>query len=1019
MRPHFNLASLLAVVTPVLSVQLPYSATTLLTTGNGSITYILSPASGTQASLGVFNASNSIAVTSQPDTLFTTLPFLSGSESKPYIPLADDQGITVLTGDCGANGDPPELWRFAPQSASVNGTWTKLKLSVNGYNLKPNYLSAGVAFPASDNDVVPTLYIFGGMCPSSGSSTASNWITNANYSSQMLALAPATSTDPSSPYSMAATGLRAPPIPEAGLTMTPLTTAFSSSGSASQQQNFVLIGGHTQNAFINMSQVAMFSLPQGSWAFLPVAQPQGTDNTELVRRDAVTVEPRSGHTAVLTQDGTQIIVVGGWVGDTDTPAQPQVAILNVGEDYGGRGDWEWTVPSTKSPFSATSGIYGHGATLLQGGVMMLAGGVDIGSGASKAKRQSSSIYRFLNTTSMEWSTSYTYASSASGPNVNSNSSASGGLNKSEKVGIGAGVGLSFAAIAIIVSIWFWYSRRIRRERYLREKELRELALGAERSFDPGMDGGVDQRYPERRSASWADMQEKSMQGVGRSLPWNDNRVDDIRQAERTGAHMDVPSPTRGLRKNLQSRPQFGQQGGYLPGGPPGSVFRIDEEEENSQSGSLRKIRTPQPVVDRGSTYSDPFKDPPRTADSADDAAEQRKKEVQSWVEDWQSAAESMLSRNPSQAQTDRTYSNLSQAYAPSHARSKSNGSNLPSGRGSPEKSDRTGSNLSEQSVYSQMSFQRSVAGTVSRKESQRSASAGQAIFSGAAAAALGRLRGQPQPDSADSGVSREASKRSVSMRDYFLTSRQPEMRERTDTFSSSPERRSFGPIQPGERHALLGKLDTQSPRGYGDDEETSPTKATREVKYTRTSSLTSRTGAMAMGLLGSVKRVITGTGSVNVHDRVAAFENKSGQTSPTKTDRYESPKRPLSPSQEFWKGKQGPQDWGDASVSQSTGTVRRKPLPNNAFRHSSGDPEEWDVESAVQNRVVQVMFTMPKEKLRVVNADALSLLSSNQSDVDHEEAKDREKEVKRMSSVREADEPDGRDKGRVLGCDVD
>ncbi|KPI41252.1 uncharacterized protein AB675_8019 [Cyphellophora attinorum] len=978
MRPHCNLASLLAVATPVLSAQFPYSATTLLTAGNGSITYVLDPGSGSQASLGVFNASGSIAANSQSNTLFTTLPFLSSSESKPYIPLVDDQGITVLTGDCDTNGGAPELWRFAASSGGINGTWTKLKLSVNGYNLKPNYLSAGVAFPASDDDVVPTLYAFGGMCPSSASSTASDWIADANYSSQMLALSPATSTDPLSPYSMAAAGLRAPPIPEAGLTMTPLAAAFSGSGPASQQQNFVLIGGHTQNAFINMSQ------------------PQENDNTELVRRDSVTVEPRSGHTAVLTQDGTQIVVVGGWVGDTNTPAQPQVAVLNVGEDYGGRGDLQWSVPTTKSPFSATSGIYGHGATLLQGGVMMVAGGFGIGSGASKAKRQSSSNYHFLNTTSMEWSTSYTYPSSASGPSVDSNNSASSGLNKSEKVGIGAGVGLSFAAIAIIVSVWFWYSRRIRRERYLREKELRELALGAERSFDPGMDGGVDQRFPERRSASWADMQEKSMQGVSRSLPWNNNHVDDIRQAERTGAHMDVPSPTRGLRKNLQARPQFGQQGGYLPGGPPGSVFRIDEEEENSQSGSLRKVRTPQQVVDRSSAYSDPFKDPPRTADSADDAAEQRKKEVQSWVEDWQSAAESMLSRNPSQAQTDRTYSNLSQAYAPSHARSKSNGSNLPSGRGSPEKSDRTGSNLSEQSVYSQMSFQRSTAGTVSRKESQRSASAGQAIFSGAAAAALGRLRGQPQPDSAD-----------------------PEMRERTDTFSSSPERRSFGPIQPGERHALLGKLDTQFPRGYGDDEETSPTKATREVKYTRTSSLTSRTGAMAMGLLGSVKRVITGTGSVNVHDRVAAFENKSGQTSPTKTDRDESPKRPLSPSQEFWKGKQGPQDWGDASVSQSTGTVRRKPLPNNAFRHSSGDAEEWDVESAVQNRVVQVMFTMPKEKLRVVNADALSLLSSNQSDIDHEEAKDREKEVKRMSSVREADEPDAHDKGKVLGCDVD
>jgi hypothetical protein len=35
----------------------------------------------------------------------------------------------------------------------------------------------------------------------------------------------------------------------------------------------------------------------------------------------------------------------------------------------------------------------------------------------------------------------------------------------------------------------------------------------------------------------------------------------------------------------------------------------------------------------------------------------------------------------------------------------------------------------------------------------------------------------------------------------------------------------------------------------------------------------------------------------------------------------------------------------------------------------SEDDEEWDIERAVENRVVQVMFTVPKEKLRVVNHD--------------------------------------------------
>jgi len=39
---------------------------------------------------------------------------------------------------------------------------------------------------------------------------------------------------------------------------------------------------------------------------------------------------------------------------------------------------------------------------------------------------------------------------------------------------------------------------------------------------------------------------------------------------------------------------------------------------------------------------------------------------------------------------------------------------------------------------------------------------------------------------------------------------------------------------------------------------------------------------------------------------------------------------------------------------------------------SDGD---WDVEAAVQERNVQVMFTVPREKLRVVNAEERDLVS--------------------------------------------
>jgi len=45
-----------------------------------------------------------------------------------------------------------------------------------------------------------------------------------------------------------------------------------------------------------------------------------------------------------------------------------------------------------------------------------------------------------------------------------------------------------------------------------------------------------------------------------------------------------------------------------------------------------------------------------------------------------------------------------------------------------------------------------------------------------------------------------------------------------------------------------------------------------------------------------------------------------------------------------------------------------------------GVTEDWDVERAAENRVVQVMFTVPRGELRVVNTDVerASLVSSEE-----------------------------------------
>lgn len=101
------------------------------------------------------------------------------------------------------------------------------------------------------------------------------------------------------------------------------------------------MGGHTQTAFINMSQVAIWSLPEESWSFVTVDSPgTANGNTELAVKSTVTqVDSRSGHTAVLTEDGASIVVLGGWVGDVSQKADPQLAVLHLGQGFGGKGDW--------------------------------------------------------------------------------------------------------------------------------------------------------------------------------------------------------------------------------------------------------------------------------------------------------------------------------------------------------------------------------------------------------------------------------------------------------------------------------------------------------------------------------------------------------------------------------------------------------------------------------------------------------------------------------------------------------
>ena len=1005
-------AGLLFLVTPILAqLRLPYNPTRVVPTKNGSIVYVFTPQlSSTQFTVSWFNTSAIFNSSSKSTTPFNTLPFLSNSDSKAFTTLPDEEGISVLVGDCKSSIQDLALWRFTYDTDFRSGVWQSLILTTTDASLSANFLSAGFTFSPTNSLENISLYVFGGMCPDDASLDANDWISDSTYSNTVLTVASDPGSNNDSPYQLSLTGSRAPPIPEAGLTITPLTPTFSNTSdtSVAQQQNFVLLGGHTQDAFINMSQLAIFSLPQQSWAFVEASQPSSS------------IQPRSGHTAVLTDDGSRIVVFGGWVGDISTPAEPQLIVLEIAQDYGGRGNWAWTSPfAVASPVAAGQGVYGHGAAMLPGGVMMVVGGYSTGSSGPNSKRDVLETLLFLNTTSFEWTGAYTNpnAASTSGTATSAGSSASG-LKFSEKAGIGAGLGLGLVAVAVVVIFWLLYAQRLGARRALREKELRDLALGAGRHHSPHPLGeDDDQRFPGVRSASWGAAQERSIESSGDPFPWapiimagqnenqrstNTNNEDNsARYAERSGVQMEIPSPTRGLRKNLNTRgPLTYHPLNQNPPVGPGTVFRIEEEDEGSHSGSLRRTKNFRAADDNKSVSSDPFKDPLPTATGApqiDAAAARRKKEVEEWVDDWQSVAESMsVSRSTSQAHS-RTYSNLSQFRGPTVG--------VTAGRGSPEKSDRTGSNLSEKSMMSTSSFQRSVAGTLSRNVSQRSASAGHALFSGAAAAIRGFGYGR-QGNAArdvDAGLTRFPSNRSVSLN--IDTTPNTASQDGADIFSSA--RGKWGPAMPGENQSLLNR-GYQSPKSEDRDYRTLPESPGKE-KYSRGESL-SGSGRKALNLLGSVRRVLTGTGSVDVQDRVAGFEGQSAQSSPTKHSEMSeaTPKRTLSGGTTlFWRGKRGARDWEDDLPSSGndgpSSTIRRKPIPGVTKDNNGENEEDWDVETAVQQRVVQVMFTVPKEKLRVVNADALSLLSSNRSEVDLDEDKERD-QVKRMSSVREGEE---------------
>ncbi|KAF2235176.1 hypothetical protein EV356DRAFT_417405, partial [Viridothelium virens] len=585
------------------AADLPYNPTrAFLSQRRNDLAYVLRPSTTdpNQAELLSIDIASSFDVSSVPVTsLFPSLPFLNGSSDTAYVSTIDASGnITVYAGDCSRGGMESRIWRFMPyaQAQHGNGTWEQDTISlsnISGNNILDgaNYLASSIAFSSTVNGSETDMgfYVFGGMCPHSDV-TPETWTSDADYSNSMLTLEPQPLSSGDESYGLGLTSSRGPPIAEAGFTITALPPSFSNSddGTQTQQQDFVLVGGHTQTAFINMSQIALFSLPQQGWTFLSVDQPSDA-KTDLSKRDSSQVEPRSGHTAVISADGSKIVVFGGWVGNVNTPAQPQLAVLNAGEGYGGNGSWFWTVPEpVGNGLASGAGIYGHDAILLPGNVMMVVGGNQIGaSGSAKSRRQTSSLnVMFFNVSSNSWSTNYIPPS-----NTAAQGDKSGLLSTtSQKAGLGAGLGIGAVAVSCLGIFYWWFARRLKKKREDRQREIREYNGSASdfHARDVGRDGqdGVwpgavwsgHHRDPNVGDALWSTRTD----GLGYNNGWRNISNQD---AERTGLLVDIPSPTRGLRRGRGGHLQPRHDENRVSIGS-GAIHPIEEkdEEEHAQKG---------------------------------------------------------------------------------------------------------------------------------------------------------------------------------------------------------------------------------------------------------------------------------------------------------------------------------------------------------------------------------------------------------------------------------------------------
>ncbi|KAM3084446.1 hypothetical protein ACMFMF_001802 [Clarireedia jacksonii] len=993
------------VLCPIISTNaqlLPYNPTTILLPSSASasqdVAYIFLEASqlDTRPEFVFLNISSTISTSNLTLESFSpNLPFLTNGTA--YVPAISSSGvITVYTGSCSSPANN-ELWVFTTTNGSAgNGSWTKQTVDLSSDAMSADltgaeFLAGAFSFSTivDANATLTDIYMYGGMCPNT-STTVSTWQSAGSYSNRMVRLTPQASD---SAYTLDVVTNRGAPIAEAGFTITGLPPMYSNaSGIMTQARNYILLGGHTRTAFINMSQVAVWSLPEESWSFVTIDSPSASEgsNTELAVKSAVaTVDSRSGHTAVLSEDGSSVIVLGGWVGDVNQAAEPQLAVLKLGTGFGGTGDWIWSIPSNQP---SGDGIYGHGAVMLPGNVMMVIGGFNITASAN-AKRAINldSQAMFFNATSLEWTSNYTNPSYLAALDRKGDKSSSS--STSREIGLGIGLGIGLVALLALIGFairWLIRSRRRRTERHeAREKDLRALSFGAAAAYSAPGDMSQNGAYVWSNNGwqeNYNDNHEpyaNSTSAVAGYERLHTGEYSPVENAPAMKARQVSRKPLRSARGVYQPAPTFDpgpaavghvKSNSLGTAGPIHPIYEADEEVDPiSPIGvgvalplgetSMASV----PLISVSKRQSDPFKDPPAnhcnfstplqrdnrsaSAPPAESPVQEREREIEAWVADW-AAADALLNAQA------KSHSNLGRLSPTRRVQLiAASGPNSVAGDLS-EYSGRTASNLSERSIAT-------LSRSGSSSQGTRSNSLLGYINHALNTITAGGVPLSPTPDNLS----------------VINNKGRPPGSSGSETASTSNTAHSSFPSLQAEASTLLPRPDVsdrsnQSPIRTPSQ---SPTKETFD--HIGSPSKNKPNGLSRRGILGSIRRVF----SAESDDYDEPFAAREPSPIPIEPDN--TPRRAVSASATLWRRKQGKTDWEDSAKSgkkttrSNTVTGERPNLhartgEAKALVHGIDDEdEEWDIERAVEDRVVQVMFTVPREKLRVVNHDVLEDIS--------------------------------------------